>query len=177
MMKPFVLVVAITVAATLSWIVAATATSAAKRVSVTGEIIDTWCIVTMTMLAERLGHYQVAACCAVVEISISIKDQNEKLYVVPKVERNIQILSGPVCPELRQTKSSLKATLSSATGLNIYSSQRSPMTTGTTICSTRTTAFNGLGSSDKRMDLNHPDDGPGAFHGTCAGGQRMGYRR
>ena len=56
-MKQFVLVVAITVAATLSWIVAAAAISAAKRVSVTGEIIDTWCIVIVTMLAERLGHY------------------------------------------------------------------------------------------------------------------------
>ena len=93
-MKQFVLAMAITLAAAPSWIAAAAATSVAKRVSVTGEIIDTWCIVTMIMVAERSGHYQFTVCCAVVEISISIKDENENFYAVQKVEgENTNVVS------------------------------------------------------------------------------------
>jgi hypothetical protein len=86
-LKQFSLAVAITIGAALSWsAVADAATTAAKRVTVTGEVIDTWCSVTMIMFAEGSGHYQCAVWCAAGGIPVSIKDEDENVYVVLKVE-------------------------------------------------------------------------------------------
>lgn len=80
------------VALTLTFVVALTAASAqaaapeTKRVSVTGEIVDTWCSVTMIMFAEGSGHYQCAVWCAAGGIPVSIKDEDENHYLVLKVE-------------------------------------------------------------------------------------------
>lgn len=86
-LKQFMLAAAITVCVALSWSVAAHATTAvAKRVTITGEIIDTWCNVTMIMFAEGSGHYQCAVWCAAGGIPVSIKDEDENVYVVLRVE-------------------------------------------------------------------------------------------
>ncbi|WP_419796574.1 MAG: hypothetical protein ACNI26_09200 [Terasakiella sp.] len=48
------------------------ASNPAQRVSVTGEVIDTWCYVTEIMFAEGTAHHQCAVWCAVGGIPISI---------------------------------------------------------------------------------------------------------
>ena len=86
-LKQFLIAVTITIGFALSWSVAThAATSAAKRVTVTGEIIDTWCNVTMIMFAEGSGHFQCAVWCAAGGIPVSIKDEDENVYVVLRVE-------------------------------------------------------------------------------------------
>ena len=57
-----------------------------KRVTVTGEVIDTWCYVTEIMYAKGTAHHQCAVWCAVGGIPVSIADKDGNVYVVLKVE-------------------------------------------------------------------------------------------
>lgn len=59
-----------------------------SRVSVTGEIIDTWCYVTEIMFAEGTAHHQCAVWCAVGGIPVSILGEDGNVYVVLKVEED-----------------------------------------------------------------------------------------
>jgi len=65
---------------------AATSAMAAKRVSVTGEIVDTWCYVTEIMYALGTAHHQCAVWCAAGGIPVSILGDDGKVYVVLKLE-------------------------------------------------------------------------------------------
>ena len=56
------------------------------RVTVTGEVIDTWCYVTEIMYGEGTAHHQCAVWCAVGGIPVSIADKDGNVYVVLKVE-------------------------------------------------------------------------------------------
>ncbi len=58
----------------------------AKRVQVTGEIVDTWCYVTEIMYGLGTAHHQCAIWCAVGGIPVSVKDDKGDVYVVLKVE-------------------------------------------------------------------------------------------
>jgi len=62
------------------------AAEAAKRVSVTGEIIDTWCYVSEIMFAEGTAHHQCAVWCAVGGIPVSIKDAKGDVYIILRIE-------------------------------------------------------------------------------------------
>ncbi len=57
-----------------------------KRISVTGEIVDTWCYVTEIMYALGTAHHQCAVWCAAGGIPVSVKDKAGNVYVVLKVE-------------------------------------------------------------------------------------------
>ena len=65
---------------------AATAATAPQRVSVTGEIIDTWCHVTEIMYAQGTTHHQCAVWCAVGGIPVSILAEDGTVYMVLKIE-------------------------------------------------------------------------------------------
>ena len=58
----------------------------AKRVKVTGELIDTWCYVTEIMYSIGTAHHQCAVWCAVGGIPVSVLGEDGKVYVVLKVE-------------------------------------------------------------------------------------------
>lgn len=62
------------------------AAEAAKRVSVTGEIVDTWCYVSEIMFAEGTAHHQCAVWCAVGGIPVSIKDAKGDVYIILRIE-------------------------------------------------------------------------------------------
>ena len=85
-LKQFAAALALTLGVALTAATAQAATPEIKRVSVTGEIVDTWCSVTMIMFAEGSGHYQCAVWCAAGGIPVSVKDEDENHYVVLKVE-------------------------------------------------------------------------------------------
>jgi hypothetical protein len=85
-LKQFAVALALTLGVALTAATAQAATSETKRVSVTGEIVDTWCSVTMIMFAEGSGHYQCAVWCAAGGIPVSVKDEDDNYYVVLKVE-------------------------------------------------------------------------------------------
>jgi len=57
-----------------------------QRVSVTGEIVDTWCYVSEIMFATGTAHHQCAVWCAVGGIPVSIKDANGDVFVILRIE-------------------------------------------------------------------------------------------
>lgn len=57
-----------------------------NRITVTGEIIDTWCYVTEIMIAAGTAHHQCAIWCAAGGIPVSIRGDDGNVYVVLKVE-------------------------------------------------------------------------------------------
>ena len=67
-------------------LVGGAAAAAPQRVSVTGELIDTWCYVTEIMYGQGTAHHQCAVWCAVGGIPVSILDKEGNVYVVLKVE-------------------------------------------------------------------------------------------
>lgn len=62
------------------------AAAQSKRVTVTGEIIDTWCYVTEIMYGLGTAHHQCAVWCALGGIPVSVLGEDGKVYVVLKVE-------------------------------------------------------------------------------------------
>ena len=58
----------------------------AKRVTVSGELVDTWCYVSEIMYSVGTAHHQCAVWCAVGGIPVSIKDDAGDVYVVLRIE-------------------------------------------------------------------------------------------
>jgi len=84
------------VALSLALMVAPGAQAAkSKRVSVTGEIVDTWCYVTEIMYGLGTAHHQCAVWCAVGGIPVSVKSDDGSVYVVLKVEEDDSSVANP----------------------------------------------------------------------------------
>ncbi len=84
--------------AALAAILLATALSgpaAAKRVTITGELIDTWCYITEIMYGEGTAHHQCAVWCAVGGIPVSVLGDDGKVYMVLKVEDDDSNVANP----------------------------------------------------------------------------------
>ena len=56
-----------------------------RRVTVTGEISDTWCSISGLMFAKGTAHHQCAIWCALGGIPVSIRDASGALYLVLKI--------------------------------------------------------------------------------------------
>ena len=82
-------------AAALAAAPGAGAGTAAKRVTVTGELIDTWCYITEIMYAEGTAHHQCAVWCAVGGIPVSILGDDGNVYMVLKVEGDDRTVANP----------------------------------------------------------------------------------
>ncbi len=63
----------------------ASAQTAAKRVQIKGELVDTWCSVTGIMFAAGSAHHQCAVWCAAGGIPVSIKTADGAYYMVLRV--------------------------------------------------------------------------------------------
>lgn len=84
------------IAALLGAAVAAPATAAqAKRVKLTGEIIDSWCYITEIMFAEGTAHHQCAVWCAAGGIPVGILGEDGKVYMVLKLGRDATSVANP----------------------------------------------------------------------------------
>ena len=71
------------------------AVATAKRVHVTGEVIDTWCYVTEIMYALGTAHHQCAVWCAAGGIPVSILGEDGTVYVVLKLEDDESSVANP----------------------------------------------------------------------------------
>jgi len=87
--------IAALVAAVVAVAAGSSAQAAAKRVTVTGEIVDTWCYVTKVMFAQGTAHHQCAVWCAVGGIPVSILGEDGNVYVVLKVEDDDSSVANP----------------------------------------------------------------------------------
>ena len=77
------------------WVSVTEAATTAKRVQITGEIIDTWCYVTEIMYALGTAHHKCAIWCAAGGIPVSIKDADDTVYMVLKVEDDDVTVANP----------------------------------------------------------------------------------
>ena len=66
-----------------------------KRISVTGEIVDTWCYVTEIMYGLGTAHHKCAVWCAVGGIPVSVKGDDGNDYVVLRVEGDDTSVANP----------------------------------------------------------------------------------
>lgn len=69
--------------------------TAAQRVQVTGEIVDTWCAITGIMYGFGTAHHQCAVWCAVGGIPVSIMDDAGNSYMVLKIEGDDRSVANP----------------------------------------------------------------------------------
>ena len=69
--------------------------AAGKRITVTGEIVDTWCYVTEIMYGLGTAHHQCAVWCAVGGIPVSVLGEDGNVYVVLKVEGDATSVANP----------------------------------------------------------------------------------
>lgn len=69
--------------------------SAAERVQVTGEVIDTWCAITGIMYGYGTAHHQCAVWCAVGGVPVSIKADDGTAYMVLRIEGDASTVANP----------------------------------------------------------------------------------
>jgi len=75
--------------------------AAPQRISVTGEIIDTWCYVTEIMYALGTAHHQCAVWCAVGGIPVSILGEDGNVYVVLRLEEEDTNVANPTVIQIQ----------------------------------------------------------------------------
>ena len=66
-----------------------------KRITVTGEVVDSWCQITGIMYALGTAHHQCALWCSAGGIPVGIKGDDGKTYVVLKVEDDDTSVANP----------------------------------------------------------------------------------
>ena len=71
------------------------ASAAGQRITVKGELVDTFCSVTGIMFAAGTAHHQCAVWCAVGGIPVSIKDAAGNYYMVLKIEDDEANVTNP----------------------------------------------------------------------------------
>jgi hypothetical protein len=92
-MKKLAKVVALSAAAVA--IAGAAHAADGKRMTVTGEVIDTWCYLTEIMYAEGTAHHRCAVWCAAGGIPVGIKGDDGKVYMVLKMESDTTNVVNP----------------------------------------------------------------------------------
>jgi len=84
---------ALTLAAGLG--TAAQAANAPERVTVRGELIDTWCYTSEIMFAQGTAHHKCAIWCAVGGIPVSILTEEGDIYVIIRMEGDDTSVANP----------------------------------------------------------------------------------
>ncbi len=107
-------------AAALLVLASATASPAAppERVTVSGEIIDTWCYVTEIMYGLGTAHHQCAVWCALGGIPVSVLGEDGKVYVVLKVEDEEANVANPRLIEIQTHRVTVNGDLYERDGVN-----------------------------------------------------------
>ena len=89
-----------------------------QRVTVTGELIDTWCYVTEIMYAEGMAHHKCAIWCAVGGIPVSIRGDDGTVYVVLKVEDDSTSVANPRLVKIQTHQVTVDGDLYQRDGVN-----------------------------------------------------------
>ncbi len=115
MLKPLTAAVAGTL---IAFATATGAAAAAKRITVTGEIIDTWCYVTEIMFAQGTAHHQCAIWCALGGVPVSVLGDDGTAYVVLKVEDDGTNVANPRLVTIQSHKVTVDGDLYERDGVN-----------------------------------------------------------
>lgn len=90
----------------------------AERVSVTGELIDTWCYTSEIMFALGTAHHKCAVWCAVGGIPVSILSEDETVYVILKVEGDGTNVANPRLVSIQTHQVTVEGDLYNRDGVN-----------------------------------------------------------
>jgi hypothetical protein len=74
---------------------------AAARVTVTGEVIDSWCYLTEIMYPLGSAHHQCAIWCAAGGIPVGILDDDGQVYIVLKIEGDSNSVANPTVLDIQ----------------------------------------------------------------------------
>lgn len=66
-----------------------------ERVSVTGEIIDSWCYLTEIMYPEGSAHHECALWCAAGGIPVGLRAEDGTVYIILKVGDDATSVANP----------------------------------------------------------------------------------
>ena len=66
-----------------------------RRVSVTGEIADSWCTISGLMFAKGTAHHQCAVWCALGGIPVAIRDAEGALYLILRIGDDTDSVANP----------------------------------------------------------------------------------
>lgn len=90
----------------------------AKRIQVTGEIIDTWCHVTEIMYAQGTAHHKCAVWCALGGIPVSILAEDGTVYMILKLDGDDNSVASPKIVKIQTHKVSVDGDLYERDGVN-----------------------------------------------------------
>jgi hypothetical protein len=66
-----------------------------RRVTVSGEVADSWCAISGLMFAIGTAHHQCAVWCALGGIPVSIRDAKGDLYLILKIGDDEESVANP----------------------------------------------------------------------------------
>ncbi len=66
-----------------------------RRISITGEIADSWCTVSGLMFAKGSAHHQCAVWCALGGIPVAIRDAEGALYLILRIGDDSDSVANP----------------------------------------------------------------------------------
>lgn len=88
------------------------------RVTVTGEVIDTWCAVSGIMFGYGSAHHQCAVWCAIGGIPVSIQDKDGKTYMILRLEEDADTIANPGIARFMSHQVTVEGDLVSRDGVN-----------------------------------------------------------
>jgi hypothetical protein len=91
---------------------------AASRVTITGEVVDTWCSVAGIMFGYGTAHHQCAVWCAIGGIPVSIHGDDGKTYMVLRIEEDDVTVANPRIVRIQTHKVTVDGDLVQRDGVN-----------------------------------------------------------
>ena len=94
--------------------------SAAKmgRVTLTGEIIDSWCYLTQIMYGEGTAHHQCALWCAAGGIPVGLLADDGKVYVILKLGADTTSVANPAVMRIQTHRITVNGDVYTRAGIN-----------------------------------------------------------
>lgn len=101
-----------------SFTLSSTHAAEGQRVTLTGELIDTWCYTSEIMYALGTAHHKCAVWCAVGGIPVSIRTEDDQVYVILKVEQDDTSVANPRLVEIQTHQVTVNGDLYARDGVN-----------------------------------------------------------
>ena len=92
--------------------------AAGKRVSVIGEVIDSWCYITEIMFATGTAHHRCAIWCAAGGIPVGILADDGQVYMVLKMGDDTTSVANPAIMHIQTHRVTVDGDLYRRDGIN-----------------------------------------------------------
>jgi hypothetical protein len=106
------------IAAVLAAMAAPASAAKMNRVTLTGEIIDSWCYITQIMYAEGTAHHQCALWCAAGGIPVGIRADDGKVYVILKLGADATSVANPAILRIQTHRVTVNGNVYTRDGIN-----------------------------------------------------------